>query len=84
VEIIGESNATVRPAAPRAPDDQLADGVEVARLSIDHDDCVAQAGLAHHVLPSLTAHALEVREIVFDGLIRDISAYGCTGSPVSE
>jgi hypothetical protein len=84
VEIIGEASGSGQLSTSRAPDHQMADGVEIVDLSVGHDVCVAKAGLTHHVVPSLTAHALEVRESVFDNLIRDIGAHGCTGSPLSE
>ncbi len=79
-QFIGES----APSTPHSSKRQLADGVEIGNLSIGCDECVAKAGRTHHVVPTLTVHALEVREGLFDDLCRRIGAYGCTGSPISE
>jgi hypothetical protein len=63
---------------------QLHEGVRVRDLSIGYDSCVGKAGLADHVVPALTAYALEARETLLEELCRRVSAYGCTGTPMSK
>jgi hypothetical protein len=60
------------------------EGVRVRDLTIGYDNCVTKAGLADHVVPSLTAYALEARESLLEDLCRRVSAYGCTGTPMSK
>ena len=63
---------------------QRHEGVRVRDLSIGHDSCVAKAGLADHLVPALTAYALEARETLLEDLCRRVSAYGVTGTPMSK